>query len=357
MTAKILQISSYPPPRAGWGVRVQFLKKHLEAGGHKCVVLNIGTSRTVPSTEYETVLGGFDYVRKLWRFCRQGFVAHVHVNGASEKGFVLAIVAELVNLLCGRRCFLTFHAGVQQVYFPRPKYPLLFPVFWILFTIPRWIICNSEEVKAKIVEYGIDPAKVVPIPAFSRQYLESGDDSLPVDLESFYARFDHVVFCYMKMRPLFFPEATIEAFARLAARRADVGLVLCGIVGHMEKGIWPAVQARLAQPDLQGRVHVVDDLSHELFLTALGRASVCLRTHLSDGVCSSVLEALTLGVPVVASENHNRPVGVITYDPQDVDRLASILDDVLRRRDQIVSQLPRPEVRDTLAEEAGLLTA
>jgi glycosyltransferase involved in cell wall biosynthesis len=136
-----------------------------------------------------------------------------------------------------------------------------------------------------------------------------------------------------------------------------VGLILCGIAGNMEPGIWPAVQARISQPDLRDRVLVVDDLSHELFLQALARAAVCLRTHISDGVCSSVLEALSLGVPVVATENHTRPPGVITYAPQDVAGLAAILDDVLSRRDEIVMQMPRPEVRDTLAQEAALLTA
>jgi glycosyltransferase involved in cell wall biosynthesis len=357
MKSKILQISSYPPPRAGWGVRVELLKRHLEAEGHECVVLNIGTNRTIPSHEYETVLGGLDYLRKLWRFSRQGFVAHVHVNGASPKGFVLAIAAEVVNLVSGRRCFLTFHAGIEQVYFPRPKYPFLLPVFWILFAIPGRIICNSEEVKAKIIEYGVEPSKIVPIQAFSRQYMEVTEEPLPSDMEDFYERFPQVVFCYLKMRPLFYPTATIDGFARLAARRQDVGLILCGIEGHMDRGIWPAVQARLAKPDLRDRVLVVDDLSHDLFLRALGRASICLRTHLSDGVCSTVLEALTLGVPVVATENHNRPAGVITYDPVDVDALASILDDVMNRRDQIVTTLLRPEVRDTLAEEVELLTA
>ena len=357
MGSKILQITSYPPPRAGWGVRVQFLKKHLEAGGHECVVLNIGTSRAIPSDEYETVLGGLDYVRKVWRFSRKGFVAHVHVNGASPKGLVLAILAAVLNLASGRRCFLTFHAGIEQVYFPRAKYPSLLPVFWLLFAIPRWIICNSEEVKAKIVEYGVNPSKIVPIAAFSRQYLESGSDPLPPEVEAFYRRFDQVVFCYMKMRPLFFPVATVEGFARVAARRPDVGLLLCGILGNMEPGIWPAVQARLAQPDLRDRVLIVDDLPHELFLQALGRASVCLRTHLSDGVCSSVMEALSLGVPVVAAENHNRPPGVVTYPPEDVAALAATLEDVLNRRDEIAAALERPEVRDTLAEEAALLTS
>jgi glycosyltransferase involved in cell wall biosynthesis len=336
---------------------VQFLKRYLERRGHRCVVLNIGSSRAIPSEEYETVLGGLDYVRKVWRFSRQGLVAHVHVNGTSPKGFVLAVLALLINLVSGRRSFLTFHAGIDQVYFPRPKYPMLWPVFWTLFTIPRTIICNSEEVKAKIVEYGVRPPKIVPIPAFSAQYMESTTERLPADLEAFYQRYEHIVFCYIKMRPLFFPLATIEGFTRLAAKRPDVGLVLCGTVGHMEPDIWKAVQPRIADRALRDRVIVVEDLPHDLFLQALGRSSLYLRTHLSDGVCSSVLEALALRVPVVATENHTRPSGVITYEADDLDALARTLDDVLRRHDQIVGGLPQPDVRDTLAEEAALLTA
>ena len=355
---KILEISSYPPPRAGWGVRVQFLKRELEQQGHDCVVLNIGTSRRIPSAEYETVLGGVDYLRKVWRFSRRGFVVHVHANGTSPKGLALGIAAQLLNLVCGRRSFLTFHAGVEQIYFPKQKSGALLPMFRSLFALPRWIICNSEEVKAKIVEYGVSPSKIVPIPAFSRQYLDvpGGADALPDDVEAFYRRFSEVIFCYIKMRPLFFPEATLEGFARVASRRT-VGLMLCGVAGNMEPGIWPAVQNRLAQPDLRDKVLVVDDLSHSQFLTTLARSAVCLRTHLSDGVCSSVLEALSLGVPVVACENGNRPPGVVTYAARDVDGLAATLEDVLKRRSEIVERLERPEVRDTLAEEVELLTA
>ncbi len=72
-------------------MRVEFLKKHLESLGHECVVLNIGSNRTIPSEEYKTVMNGFDYVKKLVRFSLRGFVAHVHVNGASPKGFALAL--------------------------------------------------------------------------------------------------------------------------------------------------------------------------------------------------------------------------------------------------------------------------
>lgn len=357
MPRKILQITSYPPPRAGWGVRVQFLKRHLERQGHRCVVLNTGSSRAIPSDEYETVLGGWDYVRKVWRFSREGFVAHIHVNGASAKGFVLAIAAEVINRLWGHRCFLTFHAGVEQVYFPRPKYPALLPMYRVLFGLPRTIICNSEAVKAKIVEYGVNAGKVVPIPAFSRQYLESVQSTLPDDLASFYTRFPQLVFCYTKIRPLFFPEVIIEGFAQVAASRSDVGLVLCGVAGHMEPGLWIAVQNAIAKHRLEERIAIVNDVPHEVFLAALRRARVYLRTHASDGVCSSVLEALALGVPVVATENNHRPPGVITYRPEDPQALALVLNEVLNRHEQIAAALPRPEMGDTLEEEARLLTA
>jgi glycosyltransferase involved in cell wall biosynthesis len=233
----------------------------------------------------------------------------------------------------------------------------LFPVFWLMFSLPRYIICNSEGVKAKIVEYGVRPSKIVPIPAFSLQYLEPAEGQLPADLDAFYSRFDEVVFCYLKMRSQYYPITAVEGFSRLAARRPRVGLVLAGVDGHSEANVSATVQTLIAQPDLRDRVILVEDLPHDQFLQAVSRSTVFLRTPVSDGVCSSLLEALALRVPVVAAENHTRPAGVITYPPDDVDALASILDDVLSRRDQIAADLQQPEIRDTLSEEAALLTA
>ena len=356
-TQRILQITSYPPPQSGWGVRVQFLKRELEALGHECTILNVGQSRTIPSTEYVTVNGALDYVRKVWRYSRQGYLLHVHVNGASPKGFVLAITAEVLARLVGRRPVLTFHAGIDQIYFPRPKYPLLLPMYRVLFGLPRAIICNNEAVKAKIAEYGVPPARIHSIPAFTRQYLEGVPADLPPDLQRFFDAVPHAILSYVRLRPLFFPLDVIDAFAALAERRADVGLVLCGVAGHTEGDLADRVKARLATDALSGRVLVVDDLDHGQFLAALGRSSLYLRTPVSDGVCASVLEALALGVPVIATENHTRPSGVLTYDPDDLDRLVELLADVIDHRDEIVRSLVRPEVGDTLADEVRLLTA
>jgi glycosyltransferase involved in cell wall biosynthesis len=352
---KILQVTSYPPPRSGWGIRVQFLKRRLEADGHSCVVLNIGTSRKVRSTEYEMVLGALDYVSKLWKYSCRGYTAHVHVNGASLKGLALALIAEVINLVTGKRCFLTFHAGVEQRYFPWQNAPWLWPAFWLTFSIPARIVCNSVAVKAKIEAYGISSGKISVIPAFSRQYLEFEPARLPDALERFYARFSCVLFCYVNLRPLFYPAELIEGFARLAESRRDVGLVLCGLAGYPEPDLSTAVTERIARRHLDDRICRVDDLDHDEFLTAMSRAAVYLRTHVSDGVCSSVLEALALGVPVVASENGHRPVGVVTYPATDPAGLARILDETLSKRHLIKASLPSPEIPDTLSREVQML--
>lgn len=335
-------------------MRVEFLKALLTSQGHECVVLNIGRSRTQPSPEYETVLGAWDYVRKVWRFSRRGYVVHMHVNGDSEKGFVLTLLAEFINLLHGKRCFLTFHAGVDQIYFPRHKARWLVPMYKVMFGIPRHIICNSDDVKAKIAEYGVDPAKVTPIPAFSTQYLSGQDAVLPVHLEHFLSQYT-AVFSYVRIRPGFYLNTLIEGFALVARERPEVGLVLCGVSGDIDATLMAEMTDRIGAHKLESRVCVVEDLDHDQFLLALKRSALYLRTPTTDGVASSVLEAISLGVPVVASQNGTRPEGTITYAADSASEMASRVGTVLAHRESIVASLPTPTVRDTLAEEAALL--
>jgi glycosyltransferase involved in cell wall biosynthesis len=354
---KILQVTSYPPPRAGWGVRVEFLKKRLESEGHRCVVINIGPSRCIPSAEYETVIGVADFVRKVWRFSRQGFIVHAHANGDSLKGLLLALAAELINLAAGRRCCLTFHAGVIQRYFPGERNRWLVPVFWLLFTIPRRIVCNSEAVKARIVGYGISPGKITPIAAFSRQYLEFTRVPLPVMVERFFARYPSVVFTYARMRTLFYPVTMINGMAIVMRSRPEVGLILCGGTGHSDHGVWRAVQTAIEQHGIGDRVCFVDDLDHDAFMTVLERSALYLRTPITDGVASSVLEALALGIPVVACDNGTRPAGVMTFPATDPTQLALAVEATIARRADAVAAIGAIALPDTLADEVSLLTS
>ena len=124
----------------------------------------------------------------------------------------------------------------------------------------------------------------------------------------------------------------------------------------MEDWLWREVQARIQSHGLSDRICLVEDLDHDAFLTALTKSAIYLRTPITDGVASSVLEALALRIPVVASENGTRPPGVLTYPAEDPDRLASQVEYVLDNRRDFVAGMQTLEVVDTLADEVALLT-
>jgi glycosyltransferase involved in cell wall biosynthesis len=355
--ARILEVTSYPPPRSGWGIRVEFVKKRLERDGHRCVVINTGTSRLIPSPEYETVESGRDFVRKVWTFSRQGFVVHGHANGDAVKGILLALAAGFINALHGRRCVLTFHAGAIQRFFPQNRGPLLVPLFWLLFVMPKRIICNNRAVAERIQSYGVSASKIDVIPAFCRDYLEFTQKALPPHVEAFFSRYSSVVFAYLRMRSLFYPVVMIDGLARLVASRPDVGLVICGGMSHGEESLRQEVQAAIEKHRLQDHVCFVEDLDHDEFLTALQRSALYLRTPITDGVASSVLEALALGIPVVACENGTRPAGVITYTATEPDELAAAVERVLADRAGVVASLQTVDLPDTLTDEVNVLTS
>ena len=128
-------------------------------------------------------------------------------------------------------------------------------------------------------------------------------------------------------------------------------------LGHSDAGVWPAVQDAIQRHQVQDRICFVDDLDHDAFLTALERSAMYLRTPITDGVASSVLEALALGVPVVACENGTRPSGVVTYPAEDPERLAGAVMHVLDERSGGTAALSTHEIPDTVSDEVRLLTA
>ena len=91
-------------------------------------------------------------------------------------------------------------------------------------------------------------------------------------------------------------------------------------------------------------------------LTALQRSTLYLRTPITDGVASSVLESLALSVPVVACENGTRPRGVLTYRADDPTEMATQMEHVIANRQQVVEAIGPLDVPDTLADEIALLT-
>lgn len=347
---KVLQISSYPPPRAGWGMRIFFLKREMEQAGHICEVLNVGKGRFLKGRDFIPVFNGIDYTLKVIKHRFKGYLIHMHLNGDSPKGFVLTTIALIVSILTFRRPVITFHAGPVQKYFPQSQAPLLMPLYKLIFTLPRHIICNNEAVKRNIQGYRINPEKIIPIQAFSQQYLNFNRVELKQEVETFFRQHDPVICSYVFFRPEFFIEDMIHAIAKLVQTFPNFGLIIMGSDLGSED-----IQTLIARLNLENHILLAGDQDHDSFLSIMTRSALYLRTPFKDGIASSVLEALALNVPVVACENGSRPQGTVTYENRNVDDMVEKIRDTVQNRERVVEQIVRPDIPDTIKDEIAVL--
>jgi len=350
---KILEIGSYPPPFSGWSLHIKYIRDAFREEGDFCEVLNLGKNRQIKSPEYIDVQGGSHYLKSLLRMRLKGYYFHIHVNAQAVKGPILGLMAHMISLLTFSRAALTFHGGLQQLYYPKQNGGKMYPVIWLNFFLANVIVCNDEAIKRKIVQYGplIKARKIHPIPAFSKQYLRYETLPLAEEIEAFAQKKKFLIVSYIVLRNGFYIETLLEF---LDALNEDIGVVLTGI-GVIEDGEISVLYQKLRDFETSGRILLAKSLNHNEFLSLLARADIYLRTPTSDGVASSVLEALSVGTQVVASENGRRPEGVMSYSAAEAKDMRDKVDYVLDHIEALNEALMPPVVDDTIKEEITLL--
>jgi glycosyltransferase involved in cell wall biosynthesis len=347
---KILEICPYEPPASGWVNRIKLLRKAISERGGKCEILDIGPSRKLSRPDCISVMDGGDYLRKVWAFARRRFSLHCHINGEYSRGLLLALAACLIGRAFGTRCIVTFHAGTDQPFFQGWKRSAVAPLFRLIFALAHAVICNSESVKRVLARHG-DPVKFFPIQAFSVQYLSYRREEFSPELREFIGSRRPLVSTYLCFRDGFFLDVIIDGLGDIAKQWPELGLVIVGTGDRRD-----SFEEKIRSRQLSANVFLAGDMGHDAFMTLLSQSAAHLRTPVTDGVSATVLEALSLQIPVVASDNGARPPSVVTYRPRDPTHLAERLDWVLRHHKEVVTSLERPEIPDTLSQEVDLLS-
>jgi glycosyltransferase involved in cell wall biosynthesis len=351
---KILVIGNYPPPMCGWAIQTYLVTVELRRRGQICDVLKINENRRVKSSAYVNVQSGWDYFTKLVRFTLRGYRINVHVNGTSRKGYLLALIATAIGRLSLRPASLTYHGGIPQEYFPRHDSWKLYHAFRLLFQSAGKVACDSVEIKQAIVEYGINPGKISAIATFSPQYLKFTPARLSGEVEKFLSEHEPVFFSYLAFRPEYQLGVMREGMKQFREKYPRCGFIWLGFSdGELQKA--QAFINGWAEEERRSLL-LLGNLPHDEFLTVLTRCSACLRSPACDGVAASVLEALFLGVPVVASENGRRPEGVIAYRETDAADMCAKMVYAIENRDSIRQQLAIVRSRNHEEDNVACMT-
>ena len=318
------------------------LRRELESRGWDCPVMNLNENRRVPSPEYIDVQSGWDYFRKVLRKVRNGYAVHVRVNGESRKGYLLALCALGLARLYGRPALLTYGGGHQQSFFPARSASICYQAFALLFRLPRLIYCNSEKVKQALLTTRIPAERIVPIPHFSSYYVQFTPTSLPPRVEQFYRTHQAVFFSYVCFRKEFALESLAEGVRRFRQNHPQVGFLL---VGPWDREM-DRMRAFLKAEGIDDAVCIQGSVPHDVFLTMLSRSLAYIRTPVTDGICSSVLESLKLRVPVLGADNGTRPAGTELWKEGDIDGLLALMEDALVNHRAMVARIPEMELED-----------
>lgn len=339
---RILEIGNWPPPVCSWSMSLVGLRRELESRGWDCRLMNMNENRRVRSTEYIDVQNGWDYLQKTIRSIRHGCAVHTRVNAESTDLYILAFLAMFFARLWRRPALLTYGGGHKQTYFPAPRFSLRHLAFSVLFRLPNRIYCNSEAVKKVLLTTGVSPERVLPIPHTSGYYTEFDPVPLPAGVDEFLRRHSGIFFSYVCYRKEFALEFLAEAVRRFRKLYPKTGFLW---LGPWEREM-SSMKEFLQKEGIDDAIYLMGSVPHEMFLNILSQSLAYIRTPVTDGVCSSVLESLKLKVPVLASENGTRPAGTEIWKEADVESLVALMKGAVENHEEFVARIPTIVLED-----------
>ncbi len=332
-TPAVLMVGPYPPPEGGWATAIREEREALERRGIACAVLNLGPNRRTAGGDSMPVLGGFDLAGKLLRHSFRGCLFRLHLNGDSPKGIVIVLLAEIASVFSRRRPVLSFHAGIDQRHFPDRGRPGQHVLWSVVFGFAGAVVCDCEEVRVLIAKYR-RARDVFAISPFSPRRVRYTEAALSGELEGFAAAHRPLLFTYFAYRPEYQIDVFLDALERARRSLPGLGCIAVDDPSFPDERVMAGARETIAKRGLADALTLTGHLDRNTFLTLLARSDLFVRTPITDGVCSSVLEALHLGVPVVAVDNGCRPATVVTYAPGDASDLAAKLIDAAGRLEE-----------------------
>ncbi len=303
MRMKILLIGPYPPPHGGVSVHVSGIHRQLMAAGVRCRVLD--TSRDRPGLRFGIVV-----LRRAW----QGWTLHLHTNGHNLKSWVLALGCGLAGQ-AGGGCILTLHSGMAPCYLrAAPRWGRRLAAF--VCSLYTRVICVSDGIRDAIVSLGLPAHRAEIVPAWLKT--ERLEVSLDPSILAWMGRHQPLLSTALSFRPEYGFDLLATAVARLRLGYPSVGCIVMGTGEQRDEA-----ERRIREMGLEENVLMLGDVDHDACLALISASDVFVRPTLEDGDSISVREALSLGVPVVASRTGTRPAGTILFQPGDLGEMLS----------------------------------
>jgi len=315
---KVLFVGPYPPPHGGISVHVWSAHALMRRAGQQSSVLNIDP-RAPESDRYIKISGGKDFIWQLVRYVGNDWALNVHTNGHNPKSWAIAVICGVAAQF-GPGATLTLHSGMAPGYI-RNSQQRMRHVIRFACALYRQITCVNDEIATAVADLGIPKEQIRITPAFLP--IDPPKVVPPPKIDTWMEEHSPVMTSTMFFRAEYGFEVLLDAVDRLRLAYPQIG---CLVMGTGEgRG---QAEELLARRGLSDSIFLAGDLDHELCLALMSRSAAFVRPTFRDGDSVSVREAVSLGVPVVASNVGARPDGVLLFEPGDVNGLVARIKEV-----------------------------
>lgn len=301
---KVLLVGPYPPPYGGLAIQMNQWKDYLsKLQGYDCTVLNIGESRSTPIDGCIPTFGHWDFVKKLYKHCSDRYLIHLLTNGHNGKSWLCACVCAVVGLRNKRRTILVFGSGNAPQYMKHAG-PFMGIIIKTALRLGGYFICRNEEMRQALISHGAAVGKTALLPGYLGVN-ENPSVTIPHEVQWFLKEHYPVLGATATNDPEYGIPLMLEAIEVLRKRYPRIGLLIIG----------PCEDSRTAFSSSEAfdPIYFAGPLTNCVVLSVMSRLTVFLRPTYFDGDSLSVREALSKGIPVVASDTGLRPPGVLLF--------------------------------------------
>lgn len=341
---EILEVGPYPPPLGGVSVHISRLVDSLRGAGVNVGVANhFGKSGEAPVSGDSPVVAnlGRNPIRYLLtiRRLRCQLLHHHYSRLSTLVGNALALPAtgcsgSVVTLHSGRT---TMGLSNPETLVARLRFRL---TYWALkrFDI---VIVVSQRMKEHL-EQAMPTLSVVAAPAYLRPTRSELAQPLGETVREFIGDSGRLIvissyglpFTQERTGDDYGLDTAVEALIAVAKDVPEARLALftgLALDDQRSRDHLKELRQRLSEAGIADRFAV---FTGEPLIPALVRAEVLIRPSRTDGDAVSIREALSLGLPVIASDCAARPEGVGVVPTGNPGALAEALLRVLRRADE-----------------------
>jgi glycosyltransferase involved in cell wall biosynthesis len=310
---KVINVGVYPPPYGGVSVHLQRLLAYLKAHGQDSLIIDISSS---PKDQPGVI--NYEWRAAIWFLLTSARRSIIHFHNFSVKNTFFFFLISFRH-----KTMLSFHNErfISELNSHHPFWKSL--AIFFLGRVDCFVVDNrhckelansilKNEQRIAIIPEFIPPLNIPPLDQAAVVRLRENCKYL-LSSNAFQITFHN-------NQDLYGLDLLVELVNRLVNHdHLDVGMAfLLPNIGNM--AYYEEINRRIAQAGLTQRFCFITTPVEEA-VSVWQASDIVLRATLTDGNSLTVLESLSIKVPVIASDCSERPEGTILFKTGDVDDL------------------------------------